>query len=229
MIKRVILPLLFGLAGVAILVSLGVWQMQRLAWKEGVLSDIEARISAAPVALPEALEPQADRYLPVELNGRYFPGALRVLVSQKRIGAGYRVISPFELEDGRRVLVDRGFIKVNREVPDAPAGVVTLTGNLHWPDDRNSSTPDNDVAGNTWFARDLGQMAEVLGTEPILVVMRDMSAQDAGVTPLPVDTSAIPNDHLQYAVTWFSLAAIWAVMSGFFIWRMRRGPKGETI
>jgi len=128
----------------------------------------------------------------------------------------------------RRILLDRGFIKVAQDIPAAPEGEVMVRGNVHWPDDRNSSTPENDVEGNTWFARDLEQMAGVLNTEPLLVVARKTSVSDTPVTPLPVDTGNIPNDHLEYAVTWFGLAAIWAVMSGYFLWRMRKTAKGET-
>ena len=224
---RYLVPLIFGLAGIAVLVSLGVWQTQRLAWKEGVLADIEARIAADPVALPSELDPEADRYLPVQVTGSFGDGALRVLVSQKQVGAGYRVISSFDT-GARRILLDRGFIKVAKDIPAAPEGDVTVVGNVHWPDDRNSSTPENDVEGNTWFARDLEQMAGALGTEPLMVVARETSFSDVPVTPLPVDTDNIPNDHLEYAVTWFGLAAIWAVMSGYFLWRMRKTAKGEN-
>ncbi|MEQ9258815.1 MAG: SURF1 family protein [Roseovarius sp.] len=225
--KRVILPLVFGLAGVAVLVSLGVWQMQRLAWKEGVLAEIEARIAAEPVALPEAIDRAAAKYLPVALEGRFGDGVLRVLVSRKQVGAGYRIISPFETVESRRVLVDRGFIRVAGQLLPPPTGRVRILGNLHWPDDRLSSTPENDIEGNTWFARDIVPMAEVLGTEPLLVVVREVSENDPAMTPLPVDTSAIPNDHLEYAITWFSLAAIWAAMTGFFLWRGRNPAKGD--
>ena len=222
--KNVAVPLVFGILGVAVLVSLGKWQVDRLAWKEGVLADIEARISADPVPLPDQVDRVADRYLPVTVKGRIAARSLRVLVSQKRVGAGYRLISPLDT-GARRVLLDRGFIRVGDDIPDPPDARVTVTGNLHWPDDRLESTPPNDVAGNMWFARDVGRMAEVLGTEPLLVVAREVSPPDAGVAPLPVDTSGIPNDHLEYAVTWFSLAVIWAGMTGFFIRRQMRAGK----
>ncbi len=222
---RILIPLIFGLAGATVLISLGVWQVQRLAWKEGVLTEIETRIAADPVALPAAPKAAADRYLPVTVIGGLGDGPLRVLVSQKRVGAGYRLVTSLQMDD-RAVLVDLGFIKVDQSVPEMPKVPVAITGNLHWPDDRNSSTPENDVAGNVWFARDLNQMAELLGTEPILVVARETSKTDLPVTPLPVDTSAIPNDHLNYAITWFSLAAIWLVMTGYFLVRTTRKPKG---
>ncbi len=226
MLRKTVLPLIFGLAGAAVLIWLGVWQMQRLEWKEGILAQIETRIAAAPVALPERFDPEADRYLPVTVTGQFGDGALRVLVSRKQVGAGYLVISPFETEGGRRILVDRGFIRQGDALSDPPEGALTVTGNLHWPDDRNSSTPENDVDGNTWFARDLGQMAEVLDTEPVLLVARTLSQPEAAVTPLPVDTAHIPNDHLQYAITWFSLAAIWLGMTAFYIFRGRGAAKG---
>ena len=225
MTRRMIFPFLFGLAGVAALVSLGIWQVQRLAWKEGILTRIETRIEAPPVALPQAPDPARDDYLAVRLTGRFGDGALRVLVSRKGIGAGYRLISPFDTGT-RRVLVDRGFVPVAATVPVPPDGEITLIGNLHWPDDRTSSTPENDVAGNMWFARDIEAMADALGTAPLLVIARSLSRPEAGVSLMPVDTRGIPNNHLQYAITWFSLALVWAVMSGYLAWRNRARAEG---
>ena len=222
--RRILLPLVFGLAGCAVLISLGVWQVQRLAWKQGILAEIEARIAEAPAALPEAVDPARDQYLSVQASGEYSEEVLRVLVSQKHVGAGYRLITPLKMQN-RTVLVDRGFIKVDHPVERPPVGPVTVIGNLLWPDERNSSTPANDLAGNTWFARDIAQMAETLQTAPILIVARETSPSDPAVTPLPVDSAGIPNDHLSYAITWFSLAAIWAIMTCYFLWRMRHPDK----
>ncbi|WP_294608422.1 SURF1 family protein [uncultured Roseovarius sp.] len=225
--RRYIIPVIFGLAGAAVLVGLGNWQLERLAWKEAILADIRARISAPPTSLPETASIDDHRYLPVSISGEIDETVLRVLVSQKQIGAGYRLISAFDTGT-RRVLLDRGFISVNDPLPAPPEGAVEVTGNLHWPDERLSSTPENDVTGNIWFARDLTPMAEILKTEPILVVARKMSVLEPGVTPLPLDISGIPNDHLNYAITWYSLAVIWLVMTGFFLWRTRQAEKGKT-
>ena len=217
--RHILAPLLVGLAGAAMLVALGTWQMQRLDWKRGILTEISTTIAGDPQPLPVMVSPSEQRYQPVQLEGEIGAEALYVLVSVKRQGAGWRVVSPLETRDGRRLLVDRGFLPVQDKTTPLRAGPVTVQGNLHWPDDRNSSTPENDVAGNTWFARDIGAMAEALQTEPLLVVARDMSPPDAEVTPLPVDTDGIPNDHLQYAITWFSLAAVWLLMTGLWIRR----------
>ena len=220
---RFVLPLLFGIVGCAVLVSLGLWQVQRLAWKEGILAEIEARIHSAPEALPLAVT-ETDRYLPVALEGKVGADALRVLVSQKQVGAGYLVVSAFEMADGRRVLLDRGFVRLEAAIPEG--GAVAVKGNVHFPDERVSATPENDEAKNIWFARDVARMAEVLGTEPVLVVAREVSPPEAGIAPLPVDTAHIPNDHLGYAVQWFGLAVVWAAMTGYFLWRNRRTAKG---
>lgn len=221
--KRLAAPLLIGLIGAAILLRLGLWQLDRLEWKRGVLDRIVSTIDGPAQPLPVLVSPSEQRYQPVALNGRFGEGALFVLVSIKRQGAGWRVISPFTTEDGRTILVDRGFTPVAEKTAPARTGPVALTGNLHWPDDRNASTPENDVDGNTWFARDIAQMAEALKTEPLLVIARTVSPSDDGIAPLPVSTEGIPNDHLQYAVTWLSLAAVWLLMTGAWIWRRLQG------
>ena len=218
MIKRMVAPILIGVAGVAVLVSLGTWQMQRLTWKEGVLAEIAARITAEPVAVPAAPDPEVDRYLPVIAQGEIADAAIRVLVSTREDGAGYRIISPFDMGD-RTLLIDRGFIPAEDPVPGG--GPAEVAGNLHWPDEVNRSTPENDLMGNIWFARDVAAMAAHLGTEPVLIIAREVTP-GYGPRPMPVGPEGIPNDHLEYAVTWFSLAMIWFVMTLYLLWRIRQ-------
>ncbi|WP_371059816.1 SURF1 family protein [Rhodosalinus sp. 5P4] len=217
--RRILGPLLIGILGTAVLIALGVWQVQRLAWKEGVLADIEARIAAEPVPLPAEPDPEADRYLPVAVSGEIGEDELHVLVSTRAEGAGFRVIAPLSTEAGRRVMVDRGYVRNEAKEADRPTGAADIVGNLHWPDEVDGFTPEPDLDANIWFARDVPRMAEALGTEPVLVVVRETSLSAPGLTPLPVDTAGIPNDHLEYAVTWFGLAAVWAAMSMFLVWR----------
>lgn len=220
--RRVIFLLIISGAGLAVLIGLGTWQLQRKAWKDGILATIEARIAGAPAAgLPAQLDPETDKYRPVRLQGEIGAQELHVLTSIKDAGPGYRVISPFTLEDGRRVLIDRGFIPVKEKQAARLAGPAAIEGNIHWPQEVDSYTPEPDLSGNIWYARDAEQMAAQLSAEPVMIVLRAKPEGEAGLRPMPVTTSGIPNDHLQYAITWFSLAFIWAAMTLYFLRRSR--------
>jgi surfeit locus 1 family protein len=225
--RRTLFLLIIGLGGAAILISLGVWQVQRLAWKQAIIADINARITATPVALPETVDPLTDAYLPIVADGVIEDGEIHVLVSQKDIGAGYRIIAPFQLQDGRQIMVDRGFVLTTAKDTERAIGQATVIGNLQWPQETDGFTPAPDMKANIWFARDVDAMATQLQTLPILLVARSSSLSEPGVSALPVDTARIPNDHLQYAITWFSLAAIWLGMSLFFL-RRRGASKVES-
>lgn len=218
MTRRMIAPLLVGLLGVAVLVSLGVWQLQRLEWKRGVLAEIDARLAAAPVPVPELPDPQADRYRRVRAEGALLPGEIHVYTAGPGGRVGYRIVAPMQLADGRRILVDRGFVPLAEKDVARQPGPLAVTGSLVWPDD---GPPDPDRARNIWTGRDVPLMAADLGTEPVLVVAAETEPA-GGPVPLPV-TVVIPNDHLGYAVTWFGLAAVWTLMTGLWLWRIKRG------
>lgn len=226
MLRRIIFPLLFGLAGTCVLVYLGTWQLQRLDWKETVLAEIDARIGDEPVVLPISPQEATDRFLPVVVEGRFLEGDIPVLASTREVGAMFRIIAPFETVEGRVILVDRGFVLDELKDKPRPVGEARLIGNLHWPDDKNSSTPEPDLAANVWFARDISEMANRLNAEPVLLVVRETSESGTGITPLPVDSSGIPNDHFEYAVTWYGLALVWVFMTGFLIYRLTRKHEG---
>jgi surfeit locus 1 family protein len=224
--RRYVFPLILGLGGCAVLIGLGVWQVGRQAEKTALLAAIEARIGGAAEAIPDAAEAAADpaamRYQPVELDGRTTGQELFVLSGKKGLGAGYEVIAAFETAEGRRVLLDRGFIPEDQGGAARAPVALAVTGNLHWPDEADSYTPAPDLTRNLWFARDVPSMAAHLGTEPILIVARDITGDAQGVEPVPLDTTGIPNDHTGYAITWFSLAVVWAGMTGYLLWRIRR-------
>lgn len=222
---RLILPLVFGIVGTAILVSLGSWQVRRLAEKEAFLAEIDARIADAPIALPVSPDPVEDRFLPVSVTGKMTDRELHVLASAKKIGAGYRVISVFETDAGRRIMVDRGLVAISDKAATRVTGAMQVSGNLHWPDEIDRFTPETDQNAGIWFAREVPDMAVALGTEPVLLIARDASPEDASITPLPVDSSGIPNDHLEYIVTWYGLAIVWVAMTLYYLRRMRKTEK----
>jgi surfeit locus 1 family protein len=215
-----IFPILMGLVGCAILVSLGVWQLQRMQWKEGILAEITARIGADPVPLPPAPTEADDEYRPVTVTGRLTGDFVEMLAGQKGTGPGVRIIEAFQAADGRRILIDRGFLAEEDRATPRPGQDAHITGNLLWPQDADSFTPPPDEKTGLWFARDVPAMAAKLGTEPLLVVASQPTGQ--GIDPVPIGISGIPNDHWGYAIQWFLLATVWGVMTLYLLWRIRQ-------
>ncbi|MCF7697831.1 SURF1 family protein [Loktanella sp. M215] len=221
MLRRIFFPLLMGVVGCSVLIALGVWQVQRLAWKTEILDQITATIVAPPVPLPDDADPVADEYLPVVATGHVTGQTLSVLVSTAENGAGYRTITGFRTDDGRDIVLDLGFLSLDDRGTALPTGDLTVTGNLLWPDETDSWTPAPDEKTGIWFARDLPAMAAVLDAQPLLLVARRIDPASPTV-PMPVGIQGIPNDHLGYAITWFMLAIGWALMTGLLIYRTTR-------
>lgn len=217
--RRYVFPVLMGIVGVAVLMSLGFWQLSRMEQKRVYLDEIAARISNAPIPLPEVPDESRDKFQAVFAEGRFTGEYLEVLAGQTGASPGVLVIEAFALPGGRRIMVQRGFIEDEaRGVPRAPHEA-KVEGNLHWPQDTGSFTPPPDAKTGLWFARDVPAMAVKLGTEPTLIVASAPTGD--GIAPVPVDTSGIPNDHWGYAIQWFLLAATWAGMTVFLLWRIR--------
>ena len=218
--RRLIFPVLLGIVGVAVLCALGIWQVQRMQWKTGVLAEINAKIGASPVPLPANPDPLVDNYLPVSADGHFTGEVIPVLSGKQDQGPGKRMIEVFETQ-GRRVLVDRGFVLDGDPPPAAtPLAQIEVVGNLQWPMDSDTYTPPPDEKTGLWFARDVIGMAAKLNAEPVMIVARVPTGD--GIEAMPVDTSSIPNDHWGYAITWFLLAVAWAAMSVALIWRNRK-------
>ncbi|WP_333816365.1 SURF1 family protein [Tabrizicola sp.] len=217
--RRYVFPVLMGIVGVAVLMSLGFWQLSRMEEKRVYLDEIAARIFNAPIPLPEVPDENRDKFQAVFAEGRFTGEYLEVLAGQTGASPGVLVIEAFALPGGRRIMVQRGFIEDEaRGVPRAPHEA-KVEGNLHWPQDTGSFTPPPDAKTGLWFARDVSTMAVKLGTEPTLIVASAPTGD--GIAPVPVDTSGIPNDHWGYAIQWFLLAATWAGMTVFLVWRIR--------
>lgn len=215
---RFVIPALFGLIGFAVLVTLGVWQLQRMEWKHGIIAEIASRIDAAPVELPKDVT-EADNFMPVTLVGTVDGAPLRVLGAWRAGGTGFRIVAPV-LADGRRVMVDLGVVPLDGgDDVVLPRTALRITGNLNWPDDRNSGTPEPN--GRDWYARDVEPMARALNADPVMVIARQVEPP-LSVTPVPVGIDGIPDSHLGYAIQWFGLAAVWLGMTLFLLWRIRR-------
>lgn len=171
--------------------------------------------------MPEKIDPSM-KYMPVTVSGTTTGDEIDMLSGSKDQGGGYQIISRFVTDSGRAIMVDRGFVPQEmRHLERGPTRLV-VQGNLHWPAEVSSSTPKPNLDENIWFARDVPAMAEVLDTEPVLVVASFVEGDAQGVQPIPVAIDGIPNNHLSYAMQWFMIAAVWAGMTVALIWRIRQ-------
>ena len=217
---RVSFAVLLGLSGVVFLSSLGIWQVQRMYEKRDQLDAMTAGISSPAVPVPAIFDPDKDRYRPVTVSGRFTGEVLYVLSGQPMVGAGVQVIAVLQTVDNRRLLIDRGFLQDDDKAKALTATDVDLLGNMMWPRDSNQYTPPPDPKTGLWFGRDAVAMAAKLNTEAVIIVARTPTGD--GIEAMPIDTASIPNDHWGYAITWFSLAFVWAVMTVALVWRIRQ-------
>jgi surfeit locus 1 family protein len=230
-------PSLFWLVLLAILVALGTWQVQRLHWKEGLIAQREAAIAGPPIPLPATrAAAQALEFHHVELDGRFENRGELYLHAISHDGEpGFHVVTPFTLSVGRTIFVDRGFVPEDRRDPATRAGGelngrVTVTGLLRLPAARSSwFLPDNEPAKNLWFSIDLPAMAAADHVSDVMPFYVDAdTAPLPGGLPVGGQTYAkLPNDHLQYALTWYGLACIGAIYYVLFI-RARLKERRKT-
>jgi len=234
---RYIFPIVLGAGGIAVLLWLGFWQVARLDWKQEILAQLDERLNADPIALERVVDPLetlAQRnYTAVRAELSLIGPEAHIYAPTSDDGLGYRVVAP-ALWQNRKILVDLGWIPESAKDAERAALRMRIIGNVLIPDDYNARfTPAPDLDKNIWFARHLPPMAAHFETEEILLVVRSVEAMQNGtwgaydaVSPLPVSPT-IKNDHLEYAITWFSLAAVWLGMTLFWILRIRRPSEGS--
>jgi cytochrome oxidase assembly protein ShyY1 len=237
----VVVTTLVVLICVGILCSLGVWQLHRKVWKENLIAAMTARLDQTPQPLPppsdwSKLTQDTDEFRRVKFSAEFLPGqealvytpgsALRTDIS----GPGYFVFAPARLTDGSVIVVDRGFVPTDRKeaARNAPNGTIDIVGVLRWPEERNLFTPREEGNGNLWFVRDPAAMSAKLnwGAEAPFYVDQEEPVPPGGL-PKPGKLAVhLRDDHLQYAITWFGLAAGLIGVYGWWLFgrvRTRRG------
>ena len=224
--RRVVFLAVVGLGGVVALIALGTWQLQRLEWKTALLSELEANAGRDALFVEGDETAAAHNYRPAHADGSYVQNEppLRFLTSMKPFGPGHRVIHAFDLRRGGRILVDRGYVRQGDLVPTPPSGLVGLKGTLHWPNEIGFFTPDPNRAERLWFARDVPSMAKELGAAPVMLVL-DINEMRSPMA-IPVEMR-VPNNHLVYAITWYSLALVWFIMTVVLALRRSASTGGQ--
>ena len=215
-------PTVFTVPAVLLMLGLGVWQLYRLQWKEALIADRTERMAAAAIALPG---PDADianmEYRHVAISGEFLHDKEIFLGARSMNGnPGYHLVTPFRLPEGRTVLVDRGWIPLDRKTADKRAagnvgGPVTLDGVIRLNGTQTWFVPDNRPDLNFFFWVDLPAMAKLaaLPNTETRYFVEAGPALNPGGFPIGGQTRInLPNDHLQYAITWFCLAIALSVI-----------------
>lgn len=219
---------------VAVFIGLGLWQVQRLSWKEALIERISRHQATAPVAAPaRAAWPQinraSDEYRRVQLRGSFDHGRETLVQASTVLGTGHWVLTPLRTEAGDWWLVNRGFVPPEQRsrasrAAQEPSGPVTVTGLLRMPEPGGSTLQTNAPAEGRWYSRDVAAIASARGLPAAEVAPSFIDAvpgPDAGEDDWPragLTVIQFSNNHLSYALTWFALAALLAV-AVLVLWR----------
>lgn len=226
---------LVALAAFLVLVGLGTWQVERLSWKQRLIATIEERLAAPPTRLPTAgdwqrMSAAADEFRRVSLTATLLNDREGLVFTSGSAlrggpgGPGYWVFTPARLADGSLVMVDRGFVPEGRQDPATRAdgqttGSIEIVGVLRWPEARSMFTPADSLAQNLWFVRDPAAIAAAKGVEAApFYVEQEAPPAPGGLPQVGRLQPNIPNNHLQYALTWYALAL---ALAGVFAAWMR--------
>lgn len=203
-------------------IALGVWQVQRLHWKRALIARVDARVHAPPAPPPVRSDwphigVERDEYRRLELHGSYLRGLDTQTQALTELGAGHWVLSPLQLADGTIVLVNRGFVPDGVRPGPPPPGEVRVRGLLRMSEPGGGFLRDNRPSQDRWYSRDVAAIAQARGLRDVAPYFVDAeAAADAG-SGWPRGGMTVVhfrNQHLQYALTWFVLAAmaLWGVL-----------------
>ncbi|KAA0972737.1 SURF1 family protein [Aureimonas fodinaquatilis] len=233
--------LVLGLVSLAILISLGTWQVERLGWKQDLIAKIEDRANGPVLSFDEVSALFQDTgdvdYVPIRVRGRFDHTAERHFLSTYKGESGWNIFTPLILDDGSdAIFINRGFVPYPAKDPAKRAegqiaGEVEVDGlarnpALEKPD--LDFTPDNDLAENTFFWKNLLEMAQGVelpeGVKLAPFVVDAKASEVPGGYPTGGQTIiTIPNNHLEYAITWYGIAAMLGGLLVFLVVQQRRG------
>jgi surfeit locus 1 family protein len=234
--RLLLAPGLVSLVGVAILLGLGAWQIERMGAKQRLIARVEQRSTQPPQALPpeqawSELQPKGYDYTRVQLSGLFQhdkEAHLHGLLPRGSRDAvqGYFILTPLLRPDGSTVLINRGFVPTERIDPATRrdgqvAGEQTIIGLMRAPQPRGWFTPPDDPARNSWFTRDPKAIGEAFGLHRLapFVVEADAAPNPGGLPVGGTTVVTFRDNHLQYALTWFALAL--SLIGVFGVWARR--------
>jgi surfeit locus 1 family protein len=214
-----------GLVGIALFLTLGVWQVERREWKLALIDRVERRIHAAPVAPPgpaawAGVDRAADEYRRVAVSGDYLQGEDTLVKAVTELGGGSWVITPLRTDTGFLVLVNRGFVPPGLEEVPPPPARAEVRGLLRISEPGGGFLRENRPAEDRWYSRDVAAIAAARGIGPVAPYFIDAEARGRGWPRGGLTVVRFRNSHLVYALTWFALAALLA-FALVRTWRLR--------
>ncbi|MGI4806857.1 MAG: SURF1 family protein [Janthinobacterium lividum] len=215
-------------------VALGVWQVQRRAWKLDLIAGVEQRIYARAQPAPgpaswRDFSVETAAYIHVDVSGTLLNDREIMVQAVTELGAGFWVMTPLRADDGWIVLINRGFVPQDRRVAESgrngEPSWATVTGLLRAPEPGGAFLRSNDPANDRWFSRDVEAIAASrdLGVVAPYFIDADSTPNPGGFPVGGLTVVAFRNTHLVYALTWFSLAGL----SGAGLWIMRHHHAGR--
>lgn len=228
------------LSGFLLFLALGIWQLQRMAWKHDLIARVEARIHAAPAPAPDAAawaasSPRDHEYRRVTVRGTWLPVPDVRVMAVTEAGSGFWLLRPLRRADGSVVLVNLGLVPESWTAPPA-GGRAEVTGLLRLSEPGGGFLRRNDPAGGRWYSRDVEAIASALGLENVapwfLDADRESAARVAGGAPWPrggLTVVRFRDNHLGYALTWFALALLVAGGAWRFALEERRIRRRHSV
>jgi surfeit locus 1 family protein len=226
--RRTLTLVVLAAVAAAMLAGLGVWQLQRLSWKETLIAERTARLKMPPAPVAEVISRAKAGgdvdHLPVRLSGRFAPVTLRYF-STRGGPPAWELVSPFTTSGGETVLVSRGLLPDGSALVPPPEGTVALDALARRHEDRGVFTPQNAPEKNQWYWWDIQAMARAAGlpegAAPALTVDQ-LWPPPPGLQPLTPALN-LSNRHLGYALTWFGLAATLIAVTAAYVLASRAG------
>lgn len=216
--------------------ALGAWQVRRMHWKHDLIARVDSRVHAAPVALPpdeqlNSAAPKVLDYLRVRISGVYDPSRTALVRASTDLGTGYWVMAPLRMGDRRTIWVNRGFVPAGTTREEAAAGTpqgdARVLGLLRSSEPGGSLLQSNKPREDRWYSRDVAALSQAKGTGRTVPLFVDAQKEEAvrpadGAYPVPgLTVVRFPDNHLQYALTWFALAGL-SAFGIVLVWRRRR-------
>jgi surfeit locus 1 family protein len=236
--RGILEPTIFAIVGIAILAGLGLWQLDRKVWKENLIAAMTERLAHTPADLPPRdrwgrLLPEREEFARVGFPAEFLDGQEALVYSAGSAlrpdvqGPGYWVFSPARLAGGSLIIVNRGFVPLDRKdaasrTQGVPHGSVDIVGIVRWPETRGLFTPADEPQNSVWYLRDIAAIAAAKKWAVAAPFYIDMEQPvPPGGLPKPGKLQInLPDNHLQYAVTWFGLAL--ALAGVYLVWLTRR-------